>query len=259
MDKNNKLIFKYLALCFGITYIAWGIVACYSRINKVNFNEYNWMIFLYTLGVISPAISAIYMQKKIENKKWKEIFYNIIKLPSCKIDWLIVLLIVSITQVLPYFIFGGKIIGSFINLIIYIPMFIIIGGLEEIGWRGFYLEKELEKEHKNKTISVLTIGIVWEIWHMPLFLMLGTYQQVYSNVLLHLVSTLSIAFLLGAVYIKSHSILLCMFMHSLINSLSDIIVIKQGILEQIVILAISLVFFQIVYNFAKKENNFTNI
>lgn len=254
-NTNNKLIQKYLLVCFIITYLAWGIVACYSRVKEVNFNKYNWMIILYALGVIAPAVSAIFVQRKIEKKKWKNILSEIIKLPKNKSDWIIVLMMVFITQILPYFIWGGKIAGSFINLIIFIPMFLVIGGLEEIGWRGFWLKKELEKENKNIIIAVLIIGVVWEMWHLPLFAMLGTYQQAHTNIIIHLISTLAMAFTLGGVYIRSRSILLCMLMHSLINSFSDIVMIKSSVIESIVILVISFLFFIIINKQYIKEKN----
>lgn len=243
---NKKIIRKYLIICFGITYISWGLVAYYSRTQQINFNEYTWMLLLYIFGVISPAISAIYIEKKEEGKSWKEIFSNIFKRPRHKSDWLIALGAVTSLQILPFFICGGEKLGSFINLLFLIPIFFIIGGLEEVGWRGFWLEHELLSKEKNKIISVLVIGIVWEIWHLPLFAMLGTYQQLHTNLLLHTISTLAIAFLLGGLYLRSRSTFLCMVVHSMINSLSDILIIKSSYTENILLLIGCVIFFLII-------------
>ncbi len=71
MEKNiiKNATKRYLIICFGITYLSWGSIALYSRIKNVNFNEHTWMLVLYFIGVISPAISAIFIEKIYEKKE----------------------------------------------------------------------------------------------------------------------------------------------------------------------------------------------
>ena len=55
-----------------------------------------------------------------------------------------------------------------------IPL-IILGPLsEEYGWRGFAIKRLLKCANAN--LTSLIIGIVWALWHLPLFYMLGTSQ-----------------------------------------------------------------------------------
>lgn len=239
----KNVIKRYLFICFGITYLSWGSVALYSRIKNVNFNEHTWMLVLYFIGVISPAISAIFIEKTNEKKKCKEIIKEIFKLPVHKSDWVIGLVMVCVLQLLPYFVWGGEIMSSFVNLIVLIPMFLIVGGMEEIGWRGFWLKRELRINDKNRIWIVLKIGIVWQLWHLPLFIMLGTYQQLRTNLLAHTLSTLAIAFFLGGLYIKGRSTFLCMMAHSLINSFSDIVVVRYNWITSIIMMVVSVGFF----------------
>ena len=60
-----------------------------------------------------------------------------------------------------------------------IPMFIfltIAAGIgEEFGWRGFLLPR-LQTRH-NALVSSLIIGVMWAIWHIPLFFIKGTFQH----------------------------------------------------------------------------------
>lgn len=49
----------------------------------------------------------------------------------------------------------------------WIVLFIGISMGEEIGWRGFLQEKLREKNSPMKTL--LIIGSIWMIWHLPLF------------------------------------------------------------------------------------------
>lgn len=51
---------------------------------------------------------------------------------------------------------------------------VVLGGLEEVGWRG-YLLPGLQDRWSALTAS-LAVGVVWAVWHAPLFLMSGTTQ-----------------------------------------------------------------------------------
>ena len=59
-----------------------------------------------------------------------------------------------------------------------VPMFIMLtiaaGMGEEFGWRGFLLPR-LQTRH-NALVSGLIVGVVWAIWHIPLFFIKGTSQ-----------------------------------------------------------------------------------
>jgi membrane protease YdiL (CAAX protease family) len=65
-------------------------------------------------------------------------------------------------------------------LIMWIPNFFLyyfIGGpfTEEYGWRGYALDR-LQSKY-NALYSSLILGIVWGIWHLPLFFIEGTVQS----------------------------------------------------------------------------------
>lgn len=173
---------------------------------------------LYYIGVISLAISAVFIEKIYEKKKYKEVIKGIFRLPVHKRDWIIGFVVVCALQLLPYFVWRREILSSFANLIFLVPMFLIIGGMEEIGWRGFWLERELQINNKNRIWVVLKIGMVWQLWHLPLFVMLGTYQQLRTNLLAH----------------------------SLINSFSDIVVVRQNWVANIIAMVVCVGFFGVM-------------
>jgi membrane protease YdiL (CAAX protease family) len=59
------------------------------------------------------------------------------------------------------------------------PPYILImvflgGGQEELGWRGYILDPM--EEHLGPWLGNLVLGVVWAIWHLPLFFIPGTFQ-----------------------------------------------------------------------------------
>jgi len=62
-----------------------------------------------------------------------------------------------------------------IGPMIFILIGVIIGGMEEIGWRAYALEGLQRKV--PITLASLIIGFFWAIWHLPLFFMEGTFQS----------------------------------------------------------------------------------
>ena len=60
-------------------------------------------------------------------------------------------------------------LGSFLPLLILGPL------SEEIGWRGYALGRL--QTRWNALTSSLIVGLVWALWHLPLFMMVGSSQH----------------------------------------------------------------------------------
>lgn len=92
---------------------------------------------------------------------------------------------------------------------------------EELGWRGYALPR-LAAFIGLGNASVL-LGVVWALWHLPLFVMQGTGStgQSFPLYLLH-VTALSVA--MAWLYWKARgSLLLVMIMHSAVNNTTGIV------------------------------------
>ena len=57
---------------------------------------------------------------------------------------------------------------------------VVFGSLEEIGWRGYLLP--VLQQRWSALVSSLAIGLLWALWHVPLFFLVGTTQASTSPV-----------------------------------------------------------------------------
>ena len=105
---------------------------------------------------------------------------------------------------------------------LFIPAFIsniVGGGFEEFGWRGLLLP-ELQKKY-DATISTLIVGVIWVIWHIPLWFIADTSQQE-INFLFFALIVMLMNFMFTWFYNNTKSIFLTVFFHAFINTLATI-------------------------------------
>lgn len=224
-----------------------GMIAVYTQIKNIHFGSSIVLLIIYLLGVIGPAIAGIIVSKKSETKEDFRKFLKSCYQPPKKVTWYIfIVIIVLVLSLLPYFIVGGEQTVPVLYILLNIPLFILIGGLEEIGWRGLML-RELSKK-MSPLSSTLLVGIVWSVWHLPLFFIIGTYQYEYLNIPIFTISVISFSFLLSTIYYKTNSIFLCIITHAFYNSVLDVFINNQTLIGEIIVLVISLLTFWIFVN-----------
>jgi membrane protease YdiL (CAAX protease family) len=92
---------------------------------------------------------------------------------------------------------------------------------EEVGWRGYALPRLAT--HVGLGGASVLLGVIWALWHLPLFIMQGTGStgQSFPIYLLH-VTALSVA--MSWLYWKTQgSLLLVMLMHAAVNNTTGIV------------------------------------
>ncbi len=108
----------------------------------------------------------------------------------------------------------------FIANILYGPMG------EELGWRSYALN-ELQKKH-NPLVASLIIGLLWGLWHFPLWFMSGysgSANAVY--ILFFMIGLISLSVFLAFFYNQSKNILIAIWIHFLFNFLMQTIIINR--------------------------------
>ncbi len=205
----------FLLYTFSITWLSWLVIIIANRyFDALWYGEFLFWIPML-IGALGPAI-GVYMIYRQFNERFKE--ESFVKFVFNKridrrawvvfgsyIVWRFFMVWISFTIKEPL-----SILYMFINL----PLFIIGGGFEELGWRG-YLQPKLEKV-TSYLASVLIVGVIWSMWHLPLWLIKGTVQSALSfGVYTFLCIILSVSF--TTIYKYTKNLFLCILSHAWFN------------------------------------------
>ncbi len=83
--------------------------------------------------------------------------------------------------------------------------------VEEVAWRGFMLEQLPFKKIK----SVLFVGAVWAVWHIPMWIIRNSLGM--EQIVCLCIWTLLVSIVLGITYYQCRNILLVAIMHATFN------------------------------------------
>lgn len=128
-------------------------------------------------------------------------------------------------------------------ILAYVPLLlfavVLSGGLnEEPGWRG--LAQPLLQERYSALTASLVVGVVWAVWHLPMFFAPTAPHSDWPllNMLLYFPTVVTWSVILGWLYNNSVSVLLAMFFHASLNATGALIpvdperIIIDGVFEE---------------------------
>jgi len=208
----------FLLYTFSITWLCWLIIIIGNRyFNTLLYGEPLFWI-PYTVGGLGPAISSYLIYRQFNKNFSKVSFVQFVLGKEIAIKvWLIFglytvwrLLMIWIAFEVSKSITTRLILAMMINL----PFTIIFGGLEELGWRGI-LQPRLEKMF-GYLPSVLTVGVIWSVWHLPLWLIKGTNQSEIPFGL-YLFSGIILTSSFTTLYKYTNNIFICVLSHAWFN------------------------------------------
>jgi len=79
------------------------------------------------------------------------------------------------------------------------------------------MQELFNKNKFNPLVSSLVIGVIWALWHLPLFYIPGV-SQYQGNFMLFFMGVMGLSLVLTVLYSVSNSIWLCVVFHSLSNT-----------------------------------------
>ena len=147
-------------------------------------------IACFALGGIAPSTTGIILAKTGGSREyWTDFLRRTLSFRQISLSWWgIMLLIIPLTTaigLLAWYITTGsvpefetlnKFIASPLSIIPFALFMFIFGPVpEEIGWRGYALD-HLERKYSRVKASMI-LGFFWMMWHIPMFMISGTYQH----------------------------------------------------------------------------------
>lgn len=171
----------FFVIAFGWSFVFWFLTVMLGGINK-----FPGSILQY-VGGAGPLVSALIITHLFETSEIQKDFWNrIFNLKRIPWRWGIVALIthplIIFIAIFVDLLFGGKLqiqaaqlanLATIATLVFFVFVF---GPLpEEMGWRGVGYDRL--QDRLNPLAASLFLGVAWSAWHIPLFLIDGTFQN----------------------------------------------------------------------------------
>jgi len=208
-------------------------------------------MILFILGGVTPAFCEIWLKKKYSTKEEFHSFVYNIRNAKPPLSWYIFVISLAFIACFLPTLWGGAVMEKPLYLaLIELPIMIIGGGLEEIGWRGF-LQPTLQKRW-SPLLSTFMVGAIWTIWHLPLWFVVGS-NQMNMNFLWFTLTALALSFLLTIIYLSTKSIFLCIIFHAFINSLWDVFIPVTNVTSGLWTFLLAFLLFTIFEAYRKKS------
>jgi len=170
---KDRSLWVFFLMTFGITWGIW-IPLAVSGISSP------W----FRLGTFAPTIAGLTLILLREGKPGLKKLVQKLTAWRVSVGWYVFALFIALPIVLLAIwiniALGGAVpvfndpaqIYLVIPAFLYVLFFSVAG--EEIGWRGYALPRLLERW--NPLQSSLMLGLIWGIWHLPLFWMAGDFH-----------------------------------------------------------------------------------
>jgi len=218
----SRQLIPFLCIVFGL---AWGLLALFILATDwvvSTFGELSGSHPLFILAVHAPAIAALILVARSTGLPGLGRFLSRLLVWRTSPMWLLFLVLGF-----PVLFFAGAFIKGNASsapmltetatvLLPAIAFMLILGPVEEIGWRGFALP--ILQRHLVPFWSGLLLGIVWALWHLPAFMLGGTPQAAWGF-LPFFAGSVACSVILTAFFNDARgSILLAMLFHFQMNN-----------------------------------------
>lgn len=212
----------FLAIVFGLAWAVFALFIFATGWVVSNFGELSGSHPLFILAVYAPAIAALSLVGLRAGLSGIRRYLSRLLLLRASIWWYAFLLLGF-----PVIFFGGALVRGNAGsaplftepLSVLIPamgFMLILGPIEEIGWRGFALP--ILQRHLAPFWAGLILGCIWAIWHLPAFMLSGTPQAAWGF-LPFFAGSVACSVILTAFFNNARgSILLAMLFHFQMNN-----------------------------------------
>lgn len=217
----------YVLLTFALTWTAWIVPAAFLGPGTGGFFGVGGPVFL--LGVFAPAFVALALTAYCEGRAG--VARLLARIGRWRLGAHLYLFAIGYMAAI-------KLLAALIHRMAVgawpafgdTPLLLMLGGIlvstwvqagEEVGWRGYALPRLAA--HLGLGGASVLLGVVWALWHLPLFFLQGSGSDGQSfPIYLVFVTALSVA--MSWLYWRARgSLLLVMLMHASVNNTIGIV------------------------------------
>lgn len=203
-DKNKKIHLLYVALFSGFLFLI--LLRIINVISEETVQLFGSNVFVILTSVLCLFFALLDEEELSLTSNWRTV-------KRVLIAFILILIVCGAIGSI-----GLKNVDY--SSVIYLPLSVITVVMqialffgEEYGWRGF-LQEKMQKKF-GKRMGVIFLGILWELWHMPIWV--SVYDVDSIGVMLRFFSTTGLSIVIGYAYMKSKNVWICAFMHFLFN------------------------------------------
>lgn len=165
-SQNKTTVKVYLLITFTVTWISWWFLSTLKQDDTQIFSNPIYFL-LFFVGGIAPTIAA-YLAIRNTDKNFYAFNKSVLKFKINVLYYIFGLLIIIGVRYIAIAIYGllhnpiwSNLSPKFMALIPLTLIMVLLGGLEELGWRGLLLPELSNK--LNFSISALVVGIIWAV------------------------------------------------------------------------------------------------
>lgn len=219
---TKNITTKFVLLTFSMAIAIAGLMLALAQFDITLKNQV-WVWALFVLYDLTPAVASYVLLKRSgQVKDLKNWLQDAFRVRDSLFHYGIVFLGVAVFFALRSISSGLVSLQPFYIFLALLPVMLVVGGMEETGWR-YILQEAFNKKYGFAVSAVIT-GLVWYIWHLPLFWIPGTQQYETFHMLMYALFVLGFAFLLGAIYTISDNVFLCILCHAMINAGLEVVI-----------------------------------
>jgi uncharacterized protein len=179
----GRVLISFFALAFGVS---WGILALFIGFTaqaEALFGKMGYTNPLFIVAVYAPALAAVFLVWRHQGLAGLGLFCKRFVMWRMPWPWWL-MLVLGIPAV---FYSGAGFKGTLGDPLPFSPWTallpalaagLLIGPVEEIGWRGLALP--LMQRQLAPFWAGLWLGAIWAVWHLPAFFLGGTPQSSWS-------------------------------------------------------------------------------
>lgn len=180
---NQHPLLIFFSLAYAVTWILWGTLIALSLDIKNPLGS-----ILNALAIFGPTLAGIILTVVLNGKQGLSDLIGRLSPAQAGLRWIGISLLIPFLIIIAALLIGmgmGSPIPAKLTLSVWllpllleaIRIFFVGGPLgEEIGWRGFALPRLLQS-HKDTMKASLILGLIWGIWHAPIYAVPGTGQN----------------------------------------------------------------------------------